>query len=166
MAKFGFNASEVDVNATVSRDPIPAGDYVLKCLEAEEKTTKSGGTMIKAKFEVVSPSEFAGRWVWNNYNVVNASEKAQNIGRQQLVSWATAAGKPDADDTDKLIDRKFTATVGVEPASGQYSASNVIKSYLMSEAGSKPAKASDSAKPAAPAAKPVKPQSSKNPWDD
>lgn len=163
MAKFGFSPDEVDVNATVSRDPIPAGDYVLKCLEAEEKATKSGGTMIKAKFEVVSPSEFAGRWIWNNYNIVNASEKAQNIGRQQLVSWATAAGKPDADDTDKLIDRKFTATVAVEPASGAYSASNSIKSYLLPEAEGKPAK-TPAAKAAPASAKPAVAKSA-NPWD-
>lgn len=165
MAKFGFSPDEVDVNATVSRDPVPKGEYVLKCLEAEEKSTKAGGTMIKAKFEVVSPAEFAGRWIWNNYNVVNSSEKAQTIGRQQLVSWATACGKPDADDTDKLIDRKFGASVDIEKGTGGYSDSNVIKSYLMPEAEGKPAKAAAKAAPAKPAA-PVKPQGSKNPWDD
>jgi len=161
MAKFGFNSSEVDVNATVSRDPIPAGDYVLKCLEAEEKETSSGGTMIKAKFEVVG-GEYDGRWVWNNYNIVNASEKAQNIGRQQLVSWATACGKPEADDTDKLIDKKFTATVGIEKGTGGYSDSNRIKSYLMPESGSAPA-TKPAVKPA-PAAKPAAAKGT-NPWD-
>lgn len=161
MAKFGFDASEVDVNATVSRDPIPDGDYVLKCLEAEEKQTQSGGTMIKAKFEVVS-GDYAGRWIWNNYNIVNSSEKAQSIGRQQLVSWATACGKPDADDTDKLIDRKFTASVNIEKGTGGYADSNRIKSYLLPEASDKPAKAASK-----PAAAPAKPAAGKvaNPWD-
>jgi len=161
MAKFNFDVSEVDVNATVSRDPVPAGDYVLKCLEAEEKQTRSGGTMIKAKFEVVG-GDYDGKWIWENYNIVNASEKAQNIGRQQLVSWATACGKPDADDTDKLIDRKFTATVGIEMGTGGYSDSNKIKSYLMPEAAEKPAKAP--AKAAARAAKPAAGKTA-NPWD-
>ena len=160
MAKFGFSPDEVDVNATVSRDPIPAGDYVLKCLEAEEKATKSGGTMIKAKFEVVSPSEFAGRWVWNNYNVVNASEKAQNIGRQQLVQWAIAAGKPDADDTDKLIDRKFVATVKIEKGTGGYADANRIASYQLPDSEEKPKAAAKPAAKAAPAA-----SKAANPWD-
>lgn len=162
MAKFGFDVSEVDVNAVQSRDPIPAGEYTLKCLEAEEKQTQSGGTMIKAKFEVIK-GEFAGRWIWNNYNIANTSEKAQNIGRQQLVSWATAAGKPDADDTDKLIDRPFVATVAVEPASGKYSASNRINSYLLPEAAEKPSK--PAAKAATPAAKLPPVGKGANPWD-
>lgn len=161
MAKFGFDSSEVDVNATVSRDPVPAGDYVLKCLEAEEKGTSSGGTMIKAKFEIVG-GEYDGRWVWNNYNIVNASEKAQSIGRQQLVAWATACGKPDADDTDKLIDKKFTASLSIEKGTRGYADSNRIKSYLMPEADAKPA-ARATAKPA-PAAKPAVAKGA-NPWD-
>jgi hypothetical protein len=163
MAKFGFDSSEVDVNATGTFDPIPAGEYTLKALEAEEKQTKSGGTMIKVKFQVVG-GDFDGRLIWNNFNIVNASEKAQNIGRQQLVAWATAAGKPDADDTDKLIDRKFKAMVSIEKGTGGYADSNGIKSYLFTDEASaaKPAKPSTPAKPAAP----VKPRSSKNPWDD
>ena len=106
--------------------------------------------------------DFNGKWIWENYNIVNASEKAQNIGRQQLVSWATACGKPEADDTDKLIDRKFTATVGIEKGTGGYSDSNKIKSYLMPEAAEKPAKAP--AKAAAPAAKAPAGKTA-NPWD-
>lgn len=160
MAKFGFDTKEVDVNATVSHDPIPEGEYTLKCLEAEEKTTSAGtGSYIKAKFEVAT-GEFAGRWVWQNYNINNPSEKAQSIGRQQLVSWATAAGKPDADDTDKLIGRKFNAVVVITPAQGPYAASNEIKSYVMADAPAPAAKAA--AKPA-----PAKPSAGKavNPWD-
>ena len=162
MAKFGFDSSEVDMTAVGggNYDPIPAGDYTLKALEAEEKETKAGGLMIKVKFEVVS-GEYAGRWIWDNFNVVNASEKAQNIGRQQLVAWATACGKPDADDTDKLLDKKFNATVSIEKGTGGYKDSNGIKAFLASGT----AEAPKAAKPAAPA--PAKPAAGKsaNPWD-
>lgn len=167
MAKFGFDVAEVDITAQGggNYDPVPEDDYVLKALEAEEKDTSTGGSMIKVKFEVVS-GEHKGRWIWQNFNIVNKSEAAQRIGRQQLVSWATACGKPDCDNTDKLIDKQFTATVGIEAGSGTYKASNRIKAFLLSGAAeptgkppaTKPAKAAPVAA-AAPAAKAA------NPWD-
>ena len=163
MAKFGFAPSEVDVNAQTSFDPLPAGDYCLKAVEADEKTTKSGdGQYIKVKFEVVK-GEYAGRLVWMNFNIVNPSEKAQNIGRQQIVAWATACGKPNADDTDKLIDKPFMCTLKIEKSAG-YADSNTIKAFLFDK--------DDSAAPAAKASAPAKPTPTKtttakgaNPWD-
>ena len=165
MAKFGFDVAEVDMSSvsTGNREPVPAGDYTMKALEAEEKETSSGGTMIKAKFEVLK-GEHAGRWIWQNFNTVNKSEVAQRIGRQQLVGWANACGKPDCDDTDKLIDKSFMATVGVDPAKGGYAASNKIVAFLSPSADAPAAKpaAKPTAAKAAPAAAAAK---SANPWD-
>lgn len=164
MAKFGFDTSDVQPDAPVSYDPIPAGEYVLKAVEAEEKQTSKGdGSYIKVKFEVVK-GEYAGRLLWNNFNVNNPSEKAQQIGRQQLVAWATACGKPDADDTDKLLEKPFKAAVSIEKGTGGYADSNRIKAFLFDSekpAASKPAPGKPVAgKPAAPAGgKPA------NPWD-
>lgn len=162
MAKFGFDVSEVEIDAPVSRDPVPPGDYVLRALEAEEKTTASGGTMIKVKFEVVE-GEYAGRWIWNNFNTFNASEKAQQIGRQQLRAWAAACGKPDVDDTDKLVDKKFRASVAIQKGTGGYSDSNVIKVFLTE----KKAAAAPASKPAAAPAEPPagRKPAGVNPWD-
>ena len=52
MAKFGFDVSDVEISAApVSYDPIPEGEYTLKAVEAEEKTTSKGdGSYIKVKF--------------------------------------------------------------------------------------------------------------------
>ena len=163
MAKFGFDITEVDASQQTSGggsyDPIPEGDYILKAIEAVEKDTKAGtGSYINVKFEVVK-GEFAGRLVWNIFNINNPSEKAQNIGRQQLVAWATACGKADADDTDKLLEKPFAATVSIDPAKGGYSASNRIKGFLL-DSGDKPKVVAKSApKAAAPASKAA------NPWD-
>jgi hypothetical protein len=162
MAKFGFNTADVDPATPVEYDPIPEGEYVLKALDAEEKPTAKGdGSYIKAKFEVAQ-GEYAGRLLWQNFNINNPSEKAQRIARQQMVAWATACGKPDADDTDKLLEKKFRAAVAIEPGSGGYKPSNKIKAFLFDQGDSSPAPARKAAPPpskAAPAAK------SANPWD-
>jgi len=165
MAKFGFSTEEYNPDTPVSYDPVPDGEYTLKCLEAEEKTTSAGtGSYIKAKFEITK-GEYAGRWVWQNFNVNNPSEKAQRIGRQQLVAWATACGKPDADDTDRLLDKPFRAAVSIEKGTGGYADSNRIKAFLYesappaAEAKATPAPRTASAKPAARA------PASANPWD-
>jgi hypothetical protein len=163
MAKFGFNTSEVDPAAPAEYDPIPDGEYVLKALDAEEKETSRGdGSYIKAKFEVVK-GEYAGRLLWQNFNINNPSEKAQRIGRQQLVAWATACGKPDADDTDKLLEKPFRAAVSIEKGTGGYKDSNRIKAFLFDQGDSSP---SPARKPSAPAAKSAAPAAkSSNPWD-
>lgn len=164
MAKFGFDTSEVDVNDTPSSgnyDPIPDGEYTLVGLEAEEKSTASGGEMIKVKFEVVG-GEFNGRWIWQNFNTVNKSEMAQKIGRQQLVAWATACGKADCDDTDKLIGKKFQAAVDTQKGTGGYKDSNRVRAFLFA-ADDKPAKAPAKAAPAKAAEAPAGKKA--NPWD-
>jgi hypothetical protein len=166
MAKFGFDVSDVtpDTGATGgSYDPIPDGEYVLKALDAEEKATSAGtGSYIKVKFEVVK-GEYTGRLIWQNFNINNPSEKAQRIGRQQMVAWATACGKPDADDTDKLLDKPFSAAVSIEKGTGGYSDSNRIKAFLFNQEAA-PAKAAP--KPAAKSAPAAAPASkSANPWD-
>lgn len=168
MAKFGFNVNEVEVSAPAEYDPIPEGEYILQAIDAEEKPTSRGdGTLIKAKFEVVR-GEYAGRLIWQNFNTNNPSEKAQNIGRQQLVSWATACGKPDADDTDKLLGKTFSAVVAIDPANNGYKASNRIKVFLLDHASSSaPASKSPApnAKVATPAPKAAPAAKSGNPWD-
>ena len=163
MAKFGFDTAEVDVSAPAEYDPIPEGEYVLKALDAEEKSTSRGdGSYIKAKFEVVK-GEYAGRLLWQNFNINNPSEKAQRIGRQQIVAWATACGRPEADDTDKLLDKAFRAAVSIEKGTGGYSDSNRIKAFLFEQEDAPAPKAAAKPAPkpaaAAPAAK------SANPWD-
>lgn len=161
MAKFGFDTTDVQPDAPINYDPIPEGEYVLKAVDAEEKETKSrDGSYINVKFEVVK-GEYAGRLLWHMFNIHNPSEKAQRIGRQQLVAWATACGKPDADDTDKLLEKQFSADVMIQAASGGYAASNRIKAFLFNSEKKSSAKSESSKKP-----EPEKSSnSSSNPWD-
>lgn len=173
MAKFGFDVSDVSPDtgaAGGSYDPIPEGEYWLKALDAEEKATSAGtGSYIKVKFEVVK-GEHAGRLLWQNFNVNNPSAKAQQIGRQQLVAWAAACGKPDADDTDKLLEKPFRADVIVEKGTGGYKDSNRIRAFLFDNGGASApaapkAAAPKAAAPAAKAAAPAPASKTANPWD-
>lgn len=161
MAKFGFDVTEVEVSAPAEYDPIPEGEYILKAVDAEEKATSRGdGSYFKVKFEVVR-GEHAGRLLWQNFNVNNPSEKAQRMARQQIAAWAIACGKPNADDTDKLLGKPFAATVVIEPGTGGYKPSNKIKVFLFEQVADAPAPA----KKAPPVAKAAPAAKGANPWD-
>ena len=173
MSKFGFDLNEYEVEER-SFEPLPKGEYELKCTEAEEKTTQKGGQMIAATFEVVS-GKFANRKIWNNYNIHNDSEKAQKIGREQLAAWARASGKPNATSVDELLERSFTAVLDIEKGTNGYSDRNKIVGYVAKGSAPTPAAKPKAKEPSlldlddddlnekpAPAAKEGK---KKNPWD-
>jgi hypothetical protein len=128
MSKFGFDLNEYESEER-NYEPLPKGEYELKCSEAEEKTTQKGGQMIAATFEVVS-GKYANRKIWNNYNIHNDSEKAQRIGREQVSAWARACGKPNATSVDELLERSFTAVLDIEKGSNGYSDRNKIVGYV------------------------------------
>tara|TARA_R110001599_G_scaffold73381_3_gene202868 strand:- start:6232 stop:6729 length:498 start_codon:yes stop_codon:yes gene_type:complete len=165
MPKFGFDINEVEDTLEVNTyEPVPEGEYKLQALEAEEKPNSKGtGTIIKVKFEIVSGNHI-GTWIFENYNNNNPNEVAQQIGRRDLVHWATACGLPDADHTDKLLGKTFLALVGIEPANNGYKESNGIKQFRFdTEISPKKAKADK------PSPKTVEDDNSNkasdNPWD-
>lgn len=183
MARLGFNTSEYG-DFTGDFEPVPKGDYELMAVEAEERDTAAkDGKYISGKFEVLSPKAHAGRLMWNNFNTVNKSSKAEELGRMQLASWARAVGKPNANDTDELLNLPFIASVDIEPGNAGYKDKNKIVGYK-SKVGytpptakkeeTKPAAAAAEAKPAAAAATETKPAEAKSapaagvkkaPWD-
>lgn len=177
MARFGFDISETEYNERGEFEIIPKGTEVtLKATEAEEKKTSAGtGSYIAVTFEVTK-GEHAGRKIWQNFNINNPSDKAEKIGREQIAGWARACGKPNAQDTDELLERPFNAKLGIEKGTGGYSDKNKIDSFLLagSVGGSAPAKSKfddEQAEPKKleekPKSEPAKPAEGKkkNPWD-
>ena len=137
MAKFDWDNNDYDTPTDFAI--IPEGTEVkLKCTEAEDKETSSGGEMVAATFVIVE-GEHKGRKIWQNFNMVNKSEKAQNFGRRMIAGWARACGKPNAKNTDELLEKPFWAKLGIEKGTGQYKDKNTIASYLMPEGASAPA---------------------------
>lgn len=131
MANFGFNVADTEYEER-NFDPLPKGEYTLRALEADLKDTSSGeGKYIAAVFEVVKPSEYQGRKVFNNFNIFNPSEKAERIGREQVAGWARACGRPNAKDSDELLERPFSCRLDIEKGTGGYSDKNRIAAFLM-----------------------------------
>ena len=136
MPKFGFNPSEVAPQEPMSFELLPKGEYTLRATDAEERPTKNNGELIAVTFEVASGS-YEGRKIWFQFNTKNASEAAERIGHQQLVAWATACGKPEADDTDDLLERPFQANIVIEKGTNGYADKNKIASFLFSKSKAK-----------------------------
>ena len=195
MAKFGFSVADTEYSERGEFEIIPKGTEVtLKATEAEEKKTSAGtGSYIAVEFEITK-GEYVGRKVWQNFNVNNPNDKAEKIGREQIAGWARACGKPNAQDTDELLERPFNAKLGIEKGTGGYSDKNKIDSFLLPGVAGAPAKSNTTSsapakgkfddaapvekKPAptpepedVPKSEPAKPAEvketkRKNPWDD
>lgn len=153
---FEINAADLPEDTTGDYSPIPAGEYDARIANAEICDTKSGtGQYIKLRLDIVAPVH-EGRVIWANLNIKNASQKAEEIGRQQLGQVMRAINLPAIKDTDQLIG----GTVGIKVAireSEQYGAQNEVKAY-------KAPKTASAAQPvpsmaSAPASKP------KAPWE-
>lgn len=72
--------------------PLPDGRYRAQLTASEVKTTSKGGLMLKLTWDILE-KEYAGRKVFGQLNIVNESQKAQQIGRGQLSALAKACGK-------------------------------------------------------------------------
>jgi hypothetical protein len=169
MATFNWDNNDYQ-DERPNYDPVPAGIYRLKALEAEEKTTSTGGEMISVKYQICE-GEYKGRFIWNNFNVVNKSAQAERIGRSQVAAWARACGKPNASSTDQLLDAPFSARVKIEEQAG-YKPRNQIDGFVSDAPANRAAEPSKPSAPKATAAKPAAPApkppmgNQKNPWEN
>jgi len=115
------NLGDVD-----SFDPLPAGRYNVIGSAALVKPTKDGtGRMLNITW-TVTDGDYKGRKLFDRLNVVNKSEKAQQIGRNQLGNRLKAVGLEGENDMAKIIGRECNLSVRVRPAEGDYQASNEI----------------------------------------
>lgn len=132
-----------DINALPeggnSFDPIPAGWYEAKITGAELKTTKAGtGKYIAVRYDIIGPTH-EGRVVFGNLNIRNPSQKAEEIGRQQLGDIMRAIGLSRVQDTDELIGGRLMINLAVTQATEQYGAGNDIKGYRAADGAGSPA---------------------------
>ena len=103
MSDLGFNPNEYEGSISTSFEPLPAGSYPVQIVETETKTTNAGnGTYLKTKFEVVD-GEYKGRKFFQNFNLTNANETAERIGRQHIKAILDAIGKSSAKNSQEML---------------------------------------------------------------
>lgn len=130
MAQLGYTISQNDLPEDNGGDfsPLPAGEYSVKIADAEICNTKAGtGQYIKLRLDVTGPSH-QGRVLFSNINIQNPSQKAEEIGRQQLGSIMRAINLPNLADTDQLIGGEMSVKVTIRK-SDEFGDQNDVKSY-------------------------------------
>jgi len=111
-----------------SYDTIPAGWYSCLVSDAEVKRTNDGtGKYIKLRLDITGP-RCGGRCVFTNINTNNKSDKAQEIGRQQLNSIMRSVGLSRLRDTDELLNKPMQIKVAIR-RSEEYGDQNEVKAY-------------------------------------
>ena len=124
-----FEVSSLPVGNGGNYDPLPAGWYDATIAAAEVRPTKDGsGQYIKIKYQVTGPTH-SGRVVFGNINVRNASQKAEEIGRQQLGELMRALNIPRLTDTDQLIGGMLSIKLDIRAATEQYAAQNEVRGF-------------------------------------
>lgn len=146
---FGFDLTQVVADDNQS-GALPAGQYTVVVERADMTNTKDGsGKYVKLMLRVCDMEKRNNAVIFENINVVNASEAAQDIGRKRIKSMLELIGM--SEDQQKaagpldLIGKKFSVFVKVE-SNGQYGEENKIVSYSAAPSGvkhSEPEKQSD-----------------------
>lgn len=122
-----FDVNELPVSEN-NYDPIPEGWYNVRIVSAEIKATKSGtGQYISIRYDIIGPSH-QGRQVFGTLNIKNDSQKAEEIGRQQLGSLMRAIGLARVTDTDQLINGELQVKLSIK-RDEQYGDKNEIKAF-------------------------------------
>lgn len=101
-----------------SFEPIPNGDYLVRMVSLEERTSKTNRKMLTAKFQVVN-GDFQKRIVFENFLLEHDSPKVVEINMNKLDKYAKAVGidgglEQIGHDLTKLSDyleTPFTATL-------------------------------------------------------
>lgn len=158
MASLGFTINQTDLpedTGTGDFSPLPAGEYTVRIAEAGIQATKSGtGQYIKLRLDVTGPTH-QGRVVFTNLNIQNASQKAEEIGRQQLGAVMRAINLPSLQDTDQLVGGELIVKLSVTK-SEQYGDGNDVKAFKAISGSSAPMPS--------PASQPATAASGKPPW--
>lgn len=131
---FVFNAAN-HAPLTDEFTAIPHGTYNVQIVNAEEKTTQSGGQMIVLTFELLD-GKYKGRKIWNNYNVVNDNPKAVDIAMRGLSTICQLVGVAgfDANTFGVLYGKPFAVKLGISKDEQTGAERNKVNAYLAYQA--------------------------------
>lgn len=122
----GFNAGAIEPAAP--RVAIPAGKY--KCVitaSGEQPTRAMTGTMLKLQMQVIE-GPHQGAMVFDQLNINNPSQTAQEIAQRTLSAICRATGVMMPQDSSDLHNKPLLVTVAVETTK-DYGTRNKVNGY-------------------------------------
>ena len=143
MASITFDISTYEAPKS-GFDPLPAGEYQAIVTDSTMKITKAGtGEYLALSMQIID-GEFSGRKIWENLNIHNPNETAEQIARANLKALGLACGFDSLTDTDVLNDVPFKLVLGIDRKDP---ARNRVMGYKPMNAASAPTAPAASAKP-------------------
>jgi hypothetical protein len=128
----GFNANDVEPNEGF--DLLPDGEYDAIIVASEiKKTTAGTGSYLSLELQVLN-GKYQNRKIWDNLNILNPSEKAQQIARGTLSAICRAVNVLTPKDTAELHNKPLRISVKIEKSTG-YNDKNVVKAYKPRQSG-------------------------------
>lgn len=122
---------DVDGTNPISMDfePLPKGHYLAQVSASEVVPTQAGtGLILKLTFEILEP-DFLGRKAFDQLNIQNPSEKAQQIGRGMLSSLCRACGKTGiVSESYEIHEIPFVLGLKIDESPG-YAPKNKVTSF-------------------------------------
>jgi hypothetical protein len=130
---------------------IPKGWYRAHVVEASMKDAKTAGNKFAELEWSLLDGEHKGRKVWDRLNVVNDSEKAQDIARRDMAAICHATGVLKFRFLDELKYKPVEILVAVMPAKGEFPEKNEVKGYRSVQSNGEPPRQATRASVATPA---------------
>lgn len=86
--------------------PLPNGVYMGRVARTEQKATQNrDGTYLEIEIDIVDPSEYQNRKVWDRINFDNPSAQTVAIATEQLEDIRQAAGLQQLTHDEELMDK-------------------------------------------------------------
>jgi len=132
---FGFTltASEMPV-AEDTYAPLAEGWYTAIISNVELKDTKAGtGKYLSVRYDITGPTS-QGRVVFANITVVNPSEKAERIGREQIGKIMSILKLKEAGNSDVFVGHAIGIKLSIR-RSEEWGDRNEVREYKPADFG-------------------------------
>lgn len=118
MAYIGLETGKYERTAgTAKSTPLPPGMYHGIVTRTQLKPTKEGdGQYLEVEFDISFPAEFSNRKFWDRFNIINKSQEATRIGKEQLSDLVKATGLATLGDDTELQGKEVALILRVEPS--------------------------------------------------
>lgn len=82
--------------------PVPEGKYLAKIIDEEHKNNKSGtGEILALKLEIID-GDYAGRFLFDNINIVHKNDFTEKKARQKLATIGRALQIMEPQSTEEF----------------------------------------------------------------